>query len=137
MHSTWNVPPSAASLLADRVGHAPADAGVDLVEDQRLPGLRRVDARVLSASMMRDSSPPETMRASGRRSSPGLGETKNSAASMPRLGPCGRRQRPAVEADLEAGVLHRQFGELRLRAPARTATAAARRVAESARAAAR
>ncbi len=38
-----------------------------------LPGAS-VDASVLSASMMRDSSPPEAMRASGRTSSPGFGE---------------------------------------------------------------
>ena len=44
---------------------------------------RVVAVSVLIASMMRESSPPETMRASGRRSSPGFGETKNSAASMP------------------------------------------------------
>ncbi len=34
--------------------------------------------------MMRDSSPPEAMRASGRSSSPGFGETRNSAVSIPR-----------------------------------------------------
>src|SRR5207253_2201202 len=38
---------------------------------------------VLTASIIRDNSPPETMRASGRRSSPGFGETKNSATSIP------------------------------------------------------
>ena len=45
---------------------------------------RAVAVSVLIASMIRDSSPPDTIRASGRRSSPGFGETKNSAASMPR-----------------------------------------------------
>ena len=45
---------------------------------------RRSCASVFSASMMRDSSPPDTMRASGRRSSPGFGETKNSAGRCPR-----------------------------------------------------
>ena len=46
------------------------------------------------ASMMRESSPPETMRASGRRSSPGFGETKNSA----------RRCRCAVQAASGSGA---------------------------------
>ena len=32
---------------------------------------------------MRDNSPPETIRASGRGSSPALGERKNCAASIP------------------------------------------------------
>src|SRR5258708_17802999 len=45
---------------------------------------RDVAMSVLMASMTRDSSPPDTILASGRRSSPGLGETKNSAASVPR-----------------------------------------------------
>ena len=86
-------------LAADDVGDPAADAGVDFVEDQAgrasaggralraLPAsgpLRRAPkVSVLMASMIRDSSPPETMRASGRRSSPGLGETKNSATSIP------------------------------------------------------
>ena len=39
MQSTWNADPSAAQLRADDVGDPPADAGVDLVEDQ--PGATR------------------------------------------------------------------------------------------------
>ena len=38
----------------------------------------------LSANRMRESSPPEAMRARGLRSSPGLGESRNSAVSSPR-----------------------------------------------------
>ena len=62
----------AAELLhqpADRVGHRAADAGVDLVEDQRRrAGLRRVALAVVTAiaSARRDSSPPEATLASGR-----------------------------------------------------------------------
>ena len=126
-------------LPPDDVGHPPADAGVDLVEDQARAPTRSAAARsaslkpcrdvavsVLIASMMRDSSPPDTIRASGRRSSPGFGDTKNSAASMPR----------ALQADSGSGVaephleprpLHRQLARAALRAPRRTASAMRRR----------
>ena len=36
-----------------------------------------------SASMMRESSPPDAMEAMGRSGSPGLGEMRNSTSSMP------------------------------------------------------
>ena len=68
--------------------------------------------------MMRDSSPPEAIRASGRSSSPGLGESRNSARSRPRsvhsvgsdrgLGVRGR------EEHLEPRLLHGELRELGL-----------------------
>ena len=66
MHRTWNRAAEPLQPRADDVGDCAADAGIDLVEDERLA--RRVgrSPSVLSASMMRDSSPPEAMRASGR-----------------------------------------------------------------------
>ena len=119
MQSTWKPPPSACSRCPDDVGDAPADAGVDLVEDRAVLAAGDVAsvASVLSASMIRESSPPETMRASGRRSSPGFGETKNSAASMPRAVHRSVVGGAVVEPDLEARALHRELGELPLELP--------------------
>ena len=64
--------------------------------------------------MMRESSPPDAMRASGRSSSPGLGETRNSAVSMPRARPRGLGELVVVEADVEPGAAHRELGKRRL-----------------------
>ena len=85
---------------------------------------RDVAVSVLMASMTRDSSPPETMRASGRRSSPGFGDTKNSAWSMPRARPRRLRQRLVVEPHLEPRLLHRQIGEQPLERRAKSTAAA-------------
>ena len=67
--------------------------------------------------MIRDSSPPEAIRASGRSSSPGLGESRNSARSSPRS-VHGRRVERRLrvggrEGDLEARLLHRELRRAR------------------------
>ena len=69
---------------------------------------------------MRDSSPPETIRASGRSSSPGFGDTKNSAASIPRALQAASGDGAIAEPHLEPRLLHRQLGEQPLRAVGRT-----------------
>ena len=67
MHSTWERPQAGASLLAHDRRRAAADAGIDLVEDRAsVRACVRGASSVLIASMIRDSSPPEAIRASGR-----------------------------------------------------------------------
>ena len=70
--------------------------------------------------MMRDSSPPEAIRASGRSSSPGLGDSRNSARSSPRSvqprGSTAASGSAGVKRHLEARLLHRQLRELGLHA---------------------
>ena len=57
-------------------------------------GTRSTSARaVLSASITRESSPPEATRASGRGSTPGLADSRNSARSTPRSS--ARQRRPS------------------------------------------
>ena len=70
---------------------------------------RDVAVSDLIASISRDSSPPETMRASGRSSSPGFGDTIEFGGvdSARRPGVLGQR---FAEPDLEARSLHRQVG---------------------------
>src|SRR5947207_2179564 len=70
---------------------------------------RELAVSVFIASISRDSSPPETMRASGRRSSPGFGETKNSARSVPLAdhSPSGTLSAKRTEAPIE----RRQVGD--------------------------
>ena len=76
---------------------------------------------VLSASITRESSPPEATRASGRGSTPGLAESRNSARSTPRSS--ARQRRPSsgqaprrvllpLQPDLEAAAPHRERGQL-------------------------
>ena len=67
-----------AHLERDRA----ADPGVDLVEDQRRH-LVEPARMVLSASIARDSSPPDAVRASGRASWPTFSATRNSTRSAP------------------------------------------------------
>ena len=55
MQSTWNAEPSARSLRADDVGDAPADAGVDLVEDQAGRGRARRPIAGLAEAVARTS----------------------------------------------------------------------------------
>ena len=71
-----------AQLLADRPGGLAADAGVDLVEDQRRPGRPRA-ATPISASITRESSPPDAVSRSGPAGTPGLGAIRNSTSSAP------------------------------------------------------
>ena len=68
--------------LADDARGVAADAGVDLVEDQR-PAPRRPRPSPLSASITRESSPPEAASRSGAGSMPGLGATRSSTVSRP------------------------------------------------------
>ena len=76
-------------------------------------------ATVISASITRDSSPPEAVSRSGAAGTPGLGAIRNSTRSAP----VGRDLLPRLERDLERGALHRQrrqlladpLGELRRR----------------------
>ena len=92
-----------AQLLADRARGLAADAGVDLVEDQRRPGPAWA-ATPMSASITRDSSPPEAVSRSGPAGTPGLGAIRNSTSSPPR-----RAVAVALgDARLEARALHRQ-----------------------------
>ena len=62
---------------------------------------------VASASITRESSPPEPISRSGPGGTPGLGAIMNSTASPP-AGPALAR----AEGDLEGGVCHRQGREL-------------------------
>ena len=74
---------------ADRVGRCPADARVHLVEHQRRVARSSDAAIVRSASMTRDSSPPEAIRARGRSSSPGsaTGRTPRRRCRAPSMQP--------------------------------------------------
>ena len=60
-----------------------------------------------SASITRESSPPEPISRSGPGGTPGLGAIMNSTASPPE-GPASR----GLRRDLEGGVRHRQRREL-------------------------
>ena len=78
-----------AQLRADRARGVPADAGVDLVEDERRPAAGRVGLRARIASMTRESSPPDAISRSGPAGTPALGAMTNSTASVP-VGPGSR-----------------------------------------------
>ena len=65
MQSSWRLRASVFEPSRHRIGDGAADAGVDLVEDQDRRLADRAAVSALSASMMRDSSPPDAMRASG------------------------------------------------------------------------
>ena len=73
MHSTWNRSPSSRSRAPTTSATAPPMPASTSSKISVLPG-SSVEASVFSASMIRDSSPPEAIRASGFTSSPGLGE---------------------------------------------------------------
>ena len=75
-------PREIAELLANDGAHAAADVGVDFVEHQDAHAIR-LRQMLLSASMTRESSPPEAMRRRGRAGWPGLGAIINSAVSRP------------------------------------------------------
>ena len=66
---------------------------------------------VFTASMIRDSSPPETIRASGRRSSPRLGDTKNSTVSRPVAVHAGSGRGSALNRTSNDRAVHRQFAQ--------------------------
>ena len=112
--------------LADRVGHGPADAGIDLVEDQRRGGAEPRASTTFSASMKRASSPPEAILPSGPNGWPGLVQTSNatrSAPSAPQSAP-----RPAARRRRAAGPVRARSGG------SSAVTACASRVAAAARA---
>ena len=77
-----------AQMLADRTRGVPADAGVDLVEHQQRRAPRRPPpppwATLSSASMTRESSPPEAISRSGPAGKPGVGGDQQLDASAPR-----------------------------------------------------
>lgn len=73
MHSTWQCRPSRCSLAPTTSATAPPMPASTSSNTSVLPGTS-VEASVLRASVRRDSSPPETIFASGRSSSPGLGD---------------------------------------------------------------
>src|SRR5438034_409292 len=85
---TWRLRPSWRSLRPTTSATAPPMPASTSSKMSVAP-LSSAAARVLSASMMRDSSPPEATRASERGSSPGLVERKNSTSSQP-SGPSAR-----------------------------------------------
>ena len=124
-----------AQTLAHRAGGMAADPGVDLVEHQRrLPAMTvRAWPAVSSASITRESSPPDPISRSGPAGTPGFGAIRNSTASPP-VGPGSRaasrprRWRPPSPAPLAAP--HRQ--PRRRRACSRPRAAPRRALASSA-----
>ena len=93
MHSTCLLCAELAQARADGARGVPADAGVDLVEHERRardasarrapPRPRRGARTLMSASITRESSPPEAISRSGPAGTPGLGAIMNSTASPP------------------------------------------------------
>ena len=73
MHSTWRAARELAQLLADRARRGASDTGVDLVEHDRRGAVRAEAATLISASITRDSSPPEAISRSGPAGTPGFG----------------------------------------------------------------
>ena len=106
--------PSVAQPLADGAGGVAADAGVDLVEDQGAGAAPPAPSPV-SASITRESSPPEAASRSGAGSIPGLGATRSSTASAP-FGAEAVGVR--LEHDLERRARHRE--RARARPPTRS-----------------
>src|SRR5438034_416395 len=93
MQRTWRLRPSWRSLRPTTSATAPP-IPASTSSKMRVAPRSSAAARVLSASMMRDSSPPEATRASERGSSPGFVERKNSTSSQP----SGPSARPSVSA---------------------------------------
>ena len=94
--------------LADPARDLAADPGVDLVEDQRrrlgCPGRGRT-----SASITRESSPPEAVSPSGASGIPGLVATRSSIVSAP-VGP--KPSGAGTSATSSRRPVHRQLAEL-------------------------
>ena len=113
MQSTWRRLAERPQPLADGAGGLAADAGVDLVEHER-----RADspapATLISASITRESSPPDAVSRSGAGRHARVGRDHE----LDPLGAAsGRSPRAARAATSNVGALHRQ------RAPARSRTA--------------
>ena len=85
-----------------------SDAGVDLVEDQR-GDVIEVGQDTRHASIVRESSPPEAVLASGAGGCPGAAN-RSSTRSTP-LGPGGSTWN---QCDLQRGSGHAELVELRL-----------------------
>ena len=108
-----------AQVLADRARGVAADAGVDLVEhEQRRRRLVLADApdswapcaTLSSASITRESSPPEAISRSGPAGIPGFGAISSSTVSAPRGPQPSSRGRSSTS---NARVRHRQLGQPR------------------------
>ena len=134
-------------------GGAPADPGVDLVEDEgrrraaRRPAPRAtvLEPTTSRASMTRDSSPPEAALATLRAGRPGLAASRISTSSAPcraEPDPLPRRERQPVlgaallDPDLDDGLAHREMGQLLRHPGCRSRAPAARRASEAPMAAA-
>ena len=106
MQSTWRASPSARSRSPTaRAVWPPTPASTSSntsVRDSPVP------ATVISASITRDSSPPDAASRSGAAGTPGLGASMNSTRSAP----VGADLVARLELDLERGVLHRERREL-------------------------
>ena len=137
MQMTWRPAGERAQLLADRARGLAADARRRPRRTRASPGPPRRPT-LISASITRESSPPEAMSRSGPAGTPGFGAIRNSTSS--RAGRA-RARRARSSATSKRRALHRQLGE-RARAPpparprraaARAARSAAARSASSAR----
>ena len=117
MHRTCRPSPSARSRSPTaRAVWPPTPASTSSntsVRDSPAP------ATVMSASMTRESSPPDAASRMGAAGTPGLGASRNSTRSLP----VGADLLPGLQHDLERRALHRQrvqlladaLGELRRR----------------------
>ena len=117
MQSTWKRSPSSRSRRADDVRDGAADAGVDLVEDERLA--RRVGRR----ERLQRQHDPRQLAARGdarqRAARPRRGSAR--CRTRPRRGPAPSTALPRAsslrEADLAARPGHREIGRAPSRAP--------------------
>ncbi len=83
MQRTWKRSPSDASFCPTTVATRPPMPASTSSKIRVLAAPASAAASVFKASMTRDSSPPDTILASGRRSSPTFGDRNNSPLSMP------------------------------------------------------
>ena len=113
------MPAQLRQLLAQHGAQPAADAGVDLVEDE---GRDAIDSAstVLTASVSRESSPPEAMRA-GRGPPRGWGRRRSRRGRRPRRAGPGRGRIVAeglgLDLDREPGLAEAEGLELRLDGP--------------------
>ena len=106
MHSTWR--PSASARSRSPTARAVWPPTPASTSSNTSVGGPPVLATDISASITRESSPPDAESRTGAAGTPGLGAIRNSTCSAP-----GRRELLALaQLDLERGVLHRQLGQL-------------------------
>src|SRR5262249_24398853 len=114
---TWCARPSAASFWPSTSPSRPPTLA-SISSKTSVPGRSWPARTVLSASIVRDSSPPEATLRSGRAGSPGLAASSSSSWSAPQAGQAGRGRAVARgdgrQRNVEAGVAHAQVGELAL-----------------------